>query len=109
VRPSDADSLGHINNAKYIFFVEDAKDAAARAGVLPADCQWSIRWTDPQRPPSETVELYIDYSREVQPYDWLDIHVWRSPQVADAVHYDFVRNGEVVTRVRTRTGPLARL
>ena len=105
VRPSDSDSLGHINNAKYAFFVEDAKDAAARAGQLPALYRWGIAVGETEVP-HETVEFYIDYAREVKPYDAIDIHVWRD---SDAVSYDFVRGDTVVTRVRTRARPLARL
>ena len=107
VRPSDADSLGHINNAKYAYFVEDAKDAAALAGALPPSARWSI--VNDAADARETAELYIDYTREVKPYEALDIHVWPSAATADGVGYDFVRGDTVVTRIRTAARPLARL
>ena len=107
VRPSDADSLGHINNAKYLFFVEDAKDAAARAGVLPPTDRWSI--TNTAADARETTEVYIDYTREVKPYDELAVHVWRSVAATDGIGFDFVRGDTVVTRIRSVARPLARL
>jgi acyl-CoA thioesterase FadM len=113
VRPSDADSLGHVNNAKYAWYVEDAKDAAVRAGVLPPTHAWSGAASSgggaSPAPAHETVELHVDYVGEVRPYDALDVYVWPGAEGPDTVGYDLVRDGAPVTRVRTAVKPLARL
>jgi len=51
VRQSDVDTQGHINNAKYMFLMEDAKNAAVQSGALPkAYAKLS------------TAEVYIQYN-----------------------------------------------
>lgn len=81
VRVTDADRLGHVNNAKWAFFVAEA---LATAGPTAA--------TQPRA-------LSIDYLSQAKPGDRLTCHRWVSTD-GNSTHLSFrVRGGDLVALV----------
>lgn len=86
VRPSDMDFLHHVNHARWVDFVEDARLACAAAGGYGAG---SANATGPAR------HLSIDYAREAAAGDLLEVRTWsRGRELA----FELARGEQVVAR-----------
>jgi acyl-CoA thioesterase FadM len=93
VRPSDQDILQHANQARYVDFVEDARQLAAAAGVYP----------EARAVPGR---LWVGYRRENQSGERLRMLTWQLRAEPLAIGFELrrVRDGETVFQARFEAG-----
>jgi acyl-CoA thioesterase FadM len=85
VRPSDQDSFGHVNQARYVDYIDDTRWFAAR-GAQRAGLGGSLR------------RLSIEYVRETHAGDEVEMRTWVTGEQSRA--YELIRtaSGEVLAR-----------
>jgi acyl-CoA thioesterase FadM len=97
VSPSDQDIQQHVNQARYIDFVEDTRAFAARASKLDAEHERA----------GEALgrRVYIEYAREASFGEKLSVSLWGIQGESSAFGAE-IRNAsaELVTRARVETG-----
>jgi YbgC/YbaW family acyl-CoA thioester hydrolase len=101
VRPSDIDSLNHVNNAKYVYYFEDAKEYARRDPHFHS--------TFPMVDLSSFIlDFYVEYNAAAVFGDVLSVFLW--PESRNAVCFEIVReDGTSVTKARARIAEISRL
>lgn len=84
VAPADIDQLGHVNNVRYLHWVQDAAVAHWRAAA-PAAEQENLLWV--------VLRHEIDYLRPAYPGDELIARTWvgRASRLKFERHTEFVR------------------
>jgi acyl-CoA thioester hydrolase len=91
VRPSDQDSFGHVNQARYVDYIDDTRWFAARAGE-PARLQGPLK------------SLSVEYMRETHAGDDIEMQTWVTGKQSRA--YELIRkaSGEVLARGQASGG-----
>jgi len=98
VRPSDIDMLGHVNNAVYALYLEDAKIVAFKE--------------NPERfslgaPNKRTVELYVEYNAPAFQHDKLSMFVWQ--ENGDSLCFHLCKDDKILLKAREKVQDLAKL
>lgn len=96
VCPSDQDVLQHVNHARYIDFVEDARFFAARAGAYAGRDEAAA---------APVERLAIAYEREAAAGTELEVVTWSIAEHARAFGFEIRRadDGSIVSRARIET------
>jgi acyl-CoA thioesterase FadM len=87
VRPSDLDQFGHVNQSKYVDFLDDARLFAARAGHAAGFEGPLSAWS-------------VEYERELHAGDEVEARLERG--AGGVRRFTLTRGGEVATRARLR-------
>ena len=85
VRPSDQDSFGHVNQARYVDFIDDTRWFAAKAGQVPGL-------------EGPLAALSVEYVRETHAGDRVSMETWVTGDRSRACELSRVSTGEVLTR-----------
>ncbi len=85
VRPSDQDSFGHVNQARYVDYIDDTRWFAAQAGH-GAGLAGSL------------AGLSIEYIREAHAGERVRMDTWVTGEGARAFELTRLRDGELLTR-----------
>ncbi len=85
VRPSDQDSFGHVNQAKYIDFIDDTRWFARKAGA-PAGLEGTLR------------ELSVEYVRETHAGEDVRMETWVTGPDSRAFELTGRESGQVLAR-----------
>ncbi len=85
VRPSDQDSFRHVNQARYVDYIDDTRWFAAQAGE-PAGLQGTLSG------------LSVEYIREAHAGEEVEMETWVTGERTRAYELTLLANGKVLTR-----------
>jgi len=92
VRPSDQDSFGHVNQARYVDYIEDTRWFAAKARA-PAGLEGRLDG------------LSVEYIREAHAGELVRMETWATGEGARAYELTRQPDGEVLTRGQSFVAP----
>lgn len=85
VRPSDQDSFGHVNQARYVDYIDDTRQLATMAGE-EAGCSGPIR------------KLQLEYLRETHAGQRVQMQTWVTAENRRAFELKRLDSGELLSR-----------